>query len=371
MVNTYLSYQLITRDLAKSIDRVEAQPGVQRDTAYYLANIGKVKSIDDFLKDDRLYRYAMKAHGLETMSYAKAFIKKALTEGVSDPNSFANKLTDKRYAEFVKNFNFAAMGEMTTVYTKAQHEAVSNYLNQVSLEGGNPQSKAVQDESNYYLANISKVKSIDEFMANDRLYAFAIKAYGIESSINNKDMMRKVLEGGIRDPNSFANSMIDRKYATFAAAFDFEAHGENATIYNPAQQPAVAKYMRQTLEEDAGVQNEGVRLGLYFERKAPDIKNFYDILADPALAKVARTALGLPDSFAASDIDRQAKLFDEKLNIDDFTDPEKLGKFLTRFTSLWEVSNSTSSQPSIAILYQPVELGISTNTLLAIQQMKR
>ena len=112
---------------------------MDRETAYYLANIGKVKSIDEFVKDDRLFRYAMKAHGLEDHVLCQGLHQvKALTEGISDPNSFANKLTDKRYAEFVKTFNFAAIGRNGHRLHKAQHEAVSNYLNQVSMEGVEP-----------------------------------------------------------------------------------------------------------------------------------------------------------------------------------------------------------------------------------------
>jgi hypothetical protein len=46
VLNTYVSYQLIARDIPKAIDRIEKQPTVDRETQYYLANIGKVKSID-------------------------------------------------------------------------------------------------------------------------------------------------------------------------------------------------------------------------------------------------------------------------------------------------------------------------------------
>ncbi|TIR43652.1 MAG: DUF1217 domain-containing protein, partial [Mesorhizobium sp.] len=98
MLNTYTSYQLIAKDIPKAIDQVESQPVVKRDTDYYLANIGNVKSIDDFVNNTRLFNYAMKAYGLEDMAYAKAFMVKALKEGVSDSDSFANKLSDKRYA---------------------------------------------------------------------------------------------------------------------------------------------------------------------------------------------------------------------------------------------------------------------------------
>lgn len=259
MLNTYTNYQLIAKDMAKSIDRVEAEPTVKRDTEYYLENITKVKSIEDLMKDDRLFRYAMKAHGLADMTYAKAFMVKAMKEGIDDEDSFANKLTDKKYYEFVKTFDFVSFGATTTVRTRAQQGTVDMYL-------------------------------------------------------------------------------------------------------------------RQTLEENAGKQNEGVRLALYFERKAGDLTNFYEVLADPALSRVVRTALGLPDSFASADIDKQVKLFEEKIDIADFSDPEKLSKFLQRFTSLWELSNPSQGNAAsqIGVLFaQPAEYGISTNLLFSIQSMRR
>ncbi|MEW6632224.1 MAG: DUF1217 domain-containing protein [Pseudomonadota bacterium] len=256
-MDTYTSYQLIAKDIPKAIDQVESQPVVKRDTDYYLANIGSIKSIDDFVKNTRLFNYAMKAYGLGDMAYAKAFMVKALKEGVSSQDSFANKLSDKRYAAFVKAFNFAA-------------------------------------------------------------------------------------------------------------------YGSTATLYPSAQQGAVDAYMRQTLEENAGETNQGVRLALYFQRKAPTINTWYDVLADTALSNVVRTTLGLPDTFAAADIDKQAQAFGQKLNIADFKDPTKLSKFLNRFTTMWEINNPTSSATtSVSVLFaQPTSVGISTDLMMAMQKLK-
>ncbi|WP_425463435.1 DUF1217 domain-containing protein [Mesorhizobium intechi] len=372
LLNTFTSYQLIAKDINKSIDRIEQQPTVDRDTKYYLANITKVKSIDDFVNNDRLFKYAMKAYGLEDMDYAKAFMVKALKEGVTSPNSFANKLTDKRYAQFVSAFNFAANGANATIYNKAQQLVTKNYATQAQIAGLDPNSDYVKGETSYYLANITKVKSVDDLMSNSRLYTYALAAFGLDSATENKDLIKQVLQGGVRDPNSVANKQKDPAYAALASAFNFEQYGEAATTINPAQQPTVDKYMRQTLEEDAGQTNEGVRLALYFQRKAPDITSWYDVLADTALASVVRTALGLPDSFATADIDKQAQLFEQKLDISDFTDPVKLGKFLTRFTSMYEINNPTSTAvSSISVLFaQPVTAGISTDLMMAMQKLK-
>lgn len=371
-MNTYTSYQMIARDLNKALDRVEQQPTVERETEYYLKNITKVKTIDEFVKNDRLFKYAMKAHGLQDMAYAKAFMKKALKEGISDPDSFANKLTDKRYAEFVNTFNFAELGSQTTVFNKAQKGTIDKYLVAVQIAGGNPNSEAVKKEVQYYQDNIVKIKSAKELLANDRLYTFAMNAYGLGDSVANKDMVAKVLAGGVRDPKSYANQMADKRFAAFASAFNFEAYGADATTINATQKPATEKYVRQTLEENAGKENEGVRLALYFERKAPSISNFYQVLADPALAKVVRTALMLPESFAQADVDRQVKFFEQKLKVSDLANPKKLGEFLKRFTSLWEIENPTSTAvQSAGILFgMPASYGVSTDILFAMQKLR-
>ena len=61
-MTTFSDYRLIARDMQSSLQRVAEDNVVSRDTDYYLENISKVETIEDFLKDDRLFSYAMKAH---------------------------------------------------------------------------------------------------------------------------------------------------------------------------------------------------------------------------------------------------------------------------------------------------------------------
>lgn len=370
MVSTYLGYQLITRDIDKSIQRIEKQPLTQRETKYFVENIGKVKSIDAFIEDSRLFNYAMKAFGLEDMAYAKAFMRKALEGGVADEDSFANRLADKRYAEFVQAFNFAALGENATSYNPAQHQVTEFYLDRAIKEGVS--SRVIQQETAYYLENIGNVRSIDDLMKDDRLYEYALRAYFIEDRINDTEFMNKVLEGGGRNPASFASKQSNPAFAAFARAFDFATLGEEATTYVAVRETTVEKYLRQTLEEDAGAQNEGVRLALYFERKASSITSPYQILGDQALATVVRTALGLPQEMANADVDKQAALISKRLDIEDLQDPQKVGKFLQKFTTLWEINNPSTPAASLAtvLFAQPVEFGVSTDVLLTLQKMK-
>ena len=61
MLSTYTSYNLITKDILTSLNRVSQENYNAREAAYYKENIGKVSTVDEFLDDFRLYNYAMKA----------------------------------------------------------------------------------------------------------------------------------------------------------------------------------------------------------------------------------------------------------------------------------------------------------------------
>lgn len=256
MLTTAASYQMIANDLSRSLDTTARRPEVARETAYYLENIGKVDSIDEFIGDARLFAYAMKAFGLADMTYARAFIRKVLAEGIDDPHSFANRLADPRYRELAETFNF-------------------------------------------------------------------------------------------------------------------ERYGAATTAFGRTQQGIVDKHVRQTLEEDAGRQNQGLRLALYFQRKAPAVSSAYDILADRALLTVVQTALGLPPAMAVADIDRQAEVIARRLDVRDFQTPAKLQDFLNRFLGLSDLVNPVSHQsPAAFLIGGPIEAGLGPDLLASLQMLK-
>lgn len=370
MISTFSSYSAITRDLDKSLERVGKQATVKRDTEYFNKNIGKVKTVDEFMKDSRLYNYAMKAYGLEDMIYAKAFIKKVLTEGVSSTDSFANKLTDKRYAEFAKAFNFSARKERATDYAPAQEGVMDRYTVAAAKAGVSVTDPALIKVNKDYETAVAKVSSIDEFLGNDAVYNYAMKAFGLDTAKVDKSFMRQVLEGGTADADSFANKQTDKVYAEFAAAFDFEGKGKAATTYRAAVEGTVGNYTRQKLEQNAGEQNEGVRLALNFERKAASIKSWYSVLADPALAKVARTAFGFPDSFASADIDKQASTFQKRFDVKNFQEPKEVDKLIKRFTAMYDAAAQASDTAPALQLLQSRSYGLSTNLALTMQSLK-
>ncbi len=114
-----------------------------------------------------------------------------------------------------------------------------------------------------------------------------------------------------------------------------------------------------------------MRLALYFQRKAADIDQPFDILADAALLKVVQTATGL-SPLTAGRRHRQA-------GGDDLGPPGRrrtcrtrrsCARFLTRFTSLWDAEQPHPRRlPSPAIVAgQPLTIGFSADLLASLAE---
>lgn len=366
MLSAPLAYQVIARDMTATLSRVASQPLVARDSEYYLANIGKVESIEEFLGDHRLYSYAMKAYGLEDMTYAKAFMRKVLESDLSDASSFANKLVDKRYQEFALAFSFQTPQPQSS-------EGLSDVLSRYAEIAGNAglSEPAIRLIQMGYSQNIKTISSVDDLLGKKSVLDVALMAYGMTPKGNDKEFLRKLLTSDLGDPKSFANSQTNENFRAFAEAFNF---GPEGNVRAQTQQTARATrdaFIRQTLEVDAGNQNEAVRLALYFERKAPTLGSVYSLLADPALLKVVQTVLGLPASMSNADIDAQARMLEQRIDLSSLKSPEGLQKFISRFTAMWEVANPSSSAMSPSVLItQPGQIAISADTLMTLQGLR-
>jgi hypothetical protein len=230
----------------------------------------------------------------------------------------------------------------------------------------------VQREGEYYLKTIKSIKSVDEFIGNDRVFKYAMKAFGLEDMDYAKAFIRKVLVEGIDDPKSFANNLSDTRYKEFAETFNFARYTTGTTIFERTRQGTVDRYVRQTLEVSAGEDNEGVRLALYFQRKAASAETPFHLMADRALLRVTQVALGIPQSTSTMDIDRQAAMITKKLDVEDLKDPTKLAKFIDRFTALWELENPSAPPTAVVTqLFTGMETGIGYDLLAQIQNNRK
>ncbi|RUM26138.1 DUF1217 domain-containing protein [Rhizobium vallis] len=305
MITASLAYSILSKDMTSSLAKVASQSTVKKDAQYYADNINKVKDVDDFLGNYKLYSYAMKAYGLEDMTYAKAFMKKVLQSDLTDPNSYANKLSDTRYREFAAAFNFNAPEK--DVQTDAQEDDLIGLYKQSFVDA----DKAATTESTYYSNNIGDVQTVDDLVNNTRLRTYVLKTFKIDPTYASKDFLRQVLTSDLSDPNSVVNTQGGDKYKALAAQFSFNADGTvNGSAQTAAQKASVIE--TYTLNSQSVIIDNSVGSDVYYvsqtaadynkayyTAKIGTITNVDDLVADNRLTSYIKTAYSMGADFTA------------------------------------------------------------------------
>jgi len=258
--------------------------------------------------------------------------------------------------------------------TYTSYRSIINNMEKVTAQV--MKQPVVKRETDYYRQNITSVRTVEDFLKNDRLYNYAIKAWGIGEMGFAKGMIKKVLTD-----SNFANGMIDKRYREFARAFDFNKNGAETTSGELATRATVNKYMQQTLELDAGETNEGTRLALYFTRtvgsmvqnKALSKEDWaYQMIGDKALRQVVFTALAIPEQVGASDVEAQKRLIEKRMSYETLADPRKLEKFIGQFSAMHDRQYNTPPSAALTLLQSADNKvgGFSADSLAALQNLK-
>jgi hypothetical protein len=343
-------------------------------------------TINDLFASSAVYNFAMKASGFDVNEVPQRIMRKVLTSDLQDPRSFVYSLKDERYVKFARLFNFDSEGKAAaplSAQDQGQMQQISrDYIIQKSrFLSGDEATKARTDaeaEASYYQRTLADIQTLDELLSNRRLVDFALTSKGVDPKTVSTAELNLLFRSDLNDPESYANTVKDIRLSEVVAAFNFDASGKIA----PRDADSISSrgdlyetmnlYLRQTIEQDRGEENNGVRLALYFERMAPTITSAYDILGDTALYETFKTIFSLPDEISGMDVDAQAALIESRLDLADLADPEKLSKLVERFTIMYDLA-SGNNNPSAAelILGGSSSASISFDMLLSLSQLGR
>ncbi len=224
-MDTFTSYNVLSRTMPATIARTAKDPSVQRETAYYQSKVSSIKTIDDFVNDTRVLTYALKAWGLEDMSYAKGLIKKVLEGGLDDPRSLGNTLASGRFKEFASVFNFKSYGRATMAFDKPQKNTVDNYVRQ-RVEADQGDANPALRLALYFQRKAPTIKSAIYILADTNLLKVVQTTLNIPSATANSSLdaqmsliNQKMNVADLQDPTKL-NKFLQR----FAVAYD-AAHG--------------------------------------------------------------------------------------------------------------------------------------------------
>lgn len=154
----------------------------------------------------------------------------------------------------------------------------------------------VKREIDYYRDRIQHVETADELVGDYRLLTVALKAHGLETEINYRGLIKKVLESDLNDPRSLANRLSDKRYLRLAESFDFnrKASGGIDTSVPIEERIGLKGYSREVSGFATRRKDEIVKLA---ETTTNDHAFWTKARKSPALKELLAVALDLPDGF--------------------------------------------------------------------------
>lgn len=212
----------------------------------------------------------------------------------------------------------------------------------------------------YYHANIGKVTSVDALLNDRKLLTVALSAFQLESQVDAKGILRKLLTQDPTAKTSLAQQLLDPRYKQFAQAFaglrsdggasvqdpnsvnsvlaGYQTNEYGKWVANNTNDPTVrqALFFQQTVQDTLDISDTG-KLFTQFQ-KSPDVQNSVSAYKT-AIAQVT-SVNGLLNSPQALNVALAA------FNIDPKTvTPDTLRRLLTEPTTS-PVTNPTA--PSLA-----------------------
>jgi hypothetical protein len=218
----------------------------------------------------------------------------------------------------------------------------------------------VKRDEDYFRAKIGKVNSAEDLVADRRLLQVALGAYGLESDINNKYFIKKVLADGTLTNGALANKLANKQYEKLSAAFGFGDFSTPRNKLSDFADKTLALYKQRQFETAVGEQNGDYRIALNAERELPALAKktssedtlWYTVLGNIPLRRVFEGALGLPKSFGSIDLDQQLSTMKSRLeartgsnSLRQFSDPAKVESIIRRFLVQSDVSNASAQTP--------------------------
>lgn len=220
------------------------------------------------------------------------------------------------------------------------------------------QTGSRERELAYFRRNIGKVTSAEELVADRRLLAVALGAFGLDDDIGNKYFIQRVLEDGTLDEDALANRLSDKSYLKLSRAFGFGDFPVANTQLSDFPDRIIDAFKTRQFEIAVGQTDPDMRLAMNITRELGDLAakdtsddaKWFTVMGSEPMRQVFETAFGLPAAFAALDIDKQLEVFRERSGqafgdsgVSQFTDEGRREELVQLFLARAQIAKTSAS----------------------------
>lgn len=212
-------------------------------------------------------------------------------------------------------------------------------------------------DSEYFLQNIKKVQTAEDLVSDRRLLQVALGAFGLESDLDDRYFIQKILSDGTKAQDALSNRLSDKRYRQFSEAFGLGPGEVRKTGLITYMEDIARDNVVSRFEIAVGESDETMRIAFYAQHALGDLAQkagsidtkWFDLMSLPLLRRVIETALGLPSSFGHLNIDRQLEAFKDRLSgltgsddLTQFKDEAAVGRLTDQFLARSQIAQLES-----------------------------
>jgi len=195
---------------------------IQRDAEYFRENISDIKTAADLVADRRLLTVALGAFGLDDDIGNKYLIQKILEGGTLEPDSLANRFTDKRYYALSKAFGFGDFSVANTQLSDFPDDIITAFQDrQFEISIG--------DQNSDMRLALGVERDLDAILAKDTT------DNGLWFSIMGTPTLRAVFESALGLPSTLASVDLDQQLKIFRERSEQIFGGREVTQFADAE----------------------------------------------------------------------------------------------------------------------------------------
>ena len=200
----------------------------------------------------------------------------------------------------------------------------------------------IQRSVDKFLERLGEIESAEELIDDFELRTFLLQSYNIDESLHNSvGLLKRVLLDDLEAEDAMVYQMEDPRFVKMATDLRLDV-GLDVVKSVDGQTAIIQNYFTIGLEMDLGDQNMAIREALYFRRTVGETENAFQILGDNALRAVVFGAFNIPKEVSYQDIEKQAALIEQHVEIDRLSEPDYVQELLDRYL----IRTDSASGPS-------------------------
>jgi hypothetical protein len=192
----------------------------------------------------------------------------------------------------------------------------------------------------------AEVPDVEALLKDRRTLTVVLEAFQLESEIDKRAMLRKVLTEDPAAEGSLVSRLSDPRWKQFAQAF--AGRTDQPLADTALVDRIVGGALTNRFEKEMGEDNPGLREALYFRRMAANVTSIPQLMSDRALATVARGALGMPSQFGLLEYEQQRDRLAKRLDVADLQDPKAVSRMVQRYVA--QLGATQTGNPVTALL---------------------